>query len=82
MYQTCFVGFLRDVANFAFKQFCTEITPNSLNNLLEIVQTPNVEANKMLFDQEDAEAGEGDQNGDGDAAEEEVEGIEVDEESE
>jgi hypothetical protein len=48
---------LRDVANFAFKQFCTEITVSSLNNLLEIVQTPNIEANKMLFDEE--EEGEG-----------------------
>lgn len=46
-------SFLRDVANFTFKQFCTEVSPASLANLLKIVQTPNVEANQMLFGDED-----------------------------
>ncbi len=54
---------LRDIANFTFKQFCTEISQKALANLIDIVQTPNTEASKMLFDeeeidQEDAEEGE------------------------
>lgn len=46
-------SFLRDVANFTFKQFCSEISPKALVNMIEIVHTPNVDANKMLFDEED-----------------------------
>jgi hypothetical protein len=62
-------SFLREIANFAFKQFCTQLSPASLMNMLEIIQTPNVEANKMLFDQDDLE-------------EEEAEGEEVNGEDE
>lgn len=46
-------SFLRDVANFTFKQFCSQISPKALVNMIEIVHTPNVDANKMLFDEED-----------------------------
>jgi hypothetical protein len=46
-------SFLRDVANFTFKQFCTEVPAASLQNLLKIVQTPNIEANQMLFGEDD-----------------------------
>ncbi|CDW85691.1 dna polymerase v-like [Stylonychia lemnae] len=49
-------SFLREIANFAFKQFCTQITQASLMNMMEIITTPNIEANKMLFDQDDLEA--------------------------
>ena len=53
-------SFLRDVANFTFKQFCTEVPAASLQNLLKIVQTPNIEANQMLFgEDEDTKLKEG-----------------------
>jgi hypothetical protein len=56
-------SFLRDVANFTFKQFCTEVPTETLNNLLKIVLTPNVEAGIMLY-------GENDEDKEGDNAEE------------
>jgi DNA polymerase phi len=46
-------SFLREIANFTFKQLCTEIPTKSLAHMVEIVQTPNVEASKMLFDEEE-----------------------------
>eukprot|EP00347_Sterkiella_histriomuscorum_P004007 403362109 len=55
-------SFLREIANFAFKQFCSQISTASLMNMMQIMQTPNVEANKMLFDEdEEAEGAEGDE---------------------
>jgi predicted Zn-dependent peptidase len=67
---------LRDLANFVFKQFATEISPKALANLLDIVQTPNVEATKMLFDEEEM-----DEEGE-DALEEDDESDDDDEDSE
>ena len=60
-------SFLRDVANFTFKQFCTEVPAETLGNLLKIVVTPNVEAGIMLYGEndEDKEA-EGDEDDDED----------------
>lgn len=46
-------SFLRDVANFTFKQFCTEVPAETLGNLLKIVLTPNVEAGIMLYGEND-----------------------------
>jgi len=34
-------SFLRDIANFVFKQFCHDISMASLNNMIEIISTPN-----------------------------------------
>ena len=51
-------SFLRDIANFVFKQFCTQISTASFQNMMGILATPNVEANKMLDDDEDLEAEE------------------------
>ena len=48
-------SFLRDIANFTFKQFCTQISPKALSNLAGIIQTPNSEANKMLFGEDEIE---------------------------
>lgn len=48
-------SFLRDIANFTFKQFCTLVSPKALVNLVEIVQTPNADATKMLFDEDEIE---------------------------
>lgn len=48
-------SFLRDIANFTFKQFCTQLSAKALANLVTIVQTPNVDATKMLFDEDDIE---------------------------
>jgi DNA polymerase phi len=63
-------SFLRDIANFTFKQFCTEVSPKALANLVQIVQTPNIEATKMLFDEdeleEEVEAEEGDEDSEDD----------------
>jgi len=68
------------VANFTFKQFCTEVPAASLENLLKIVQTPNVEANQMLFGEDDEnkldesgeeESDEDDEDDDEDSDEEE-----------
>jgi DNA polymerase phi len=63
-------SFLRDIANFTFKQFCTQISPKALSNLAKIILTPNSEANKMLFgedeieDLDDEEDGEDEDEGD------------------
>ena len=57
-------SFLRDIANFTFKQFCTEVSSKALANLIDIVQTPNVDANKMLFAEGDDNDEEGVASGD------------------
>jgi hypothetical protein len=40
---------LRDVANFVFKQFCHELPAANLQNVLDIISTPNVDAGQMLI---------------------------------
>jgi len=40
--------FLREIGNFAFQQIAKEITAESLQNLLNIITTPNVQASKMM----------------------------------
>ena len=62
-------SFLRDVANFTFKQFCTEVPADTLANLIKIVITPNVEAGLMLYgenDEDKLEQGEDDDESDDD----------------
>jgi hypothetical protein len=39
---------LRDITNFTFKAFCHEMNDGSLNNIISILNTPNVEASKIL----------------------------------
>ena len=42
-------SFLRDVANYCFKQFCTEsLDDDTLNRLLKIVSTKNQEAGEFM----------------------------------
>lgn len=40
---------LREITNFTFKAFCSEINEGSLTNILSILNTPNSEANKILI---------------------------------
>ena len=49
------------MANFTFKQFCGEISGDSLASLMQIVGTPNVEANNMLVDEGEEEEGNGEE---------------------
>lgn len=44
---------LREITNFTFKAFCHELNQGSLSNILSILNTPNVEANKILVTQEE-----------------------------
>ncbi len=59
-------SFLRDVANFTFKQFCTEVPAETLGNLLKIVLTPNVEAGIMLYGENDEDKKEEGDDGESD----------------
>ena len=57
------------MANFTFKQFCSEVPAETLGNLLKIVLTPNVEAGIMLYgenddDKKDEEGGDDDSDED------------------
>ncbi len=45
-------SFLREMSNYVFKQFCTDLDEQSLGNLLEIVATPNERAADMVEDQD------------------------------
>ena len=71
-------SFLRDIANFTFKQFCTQLSAKALANLVSIVQTPNVEATKMLFDQEDVEEADEEDGEDEDESEDDEDSEESD----
>jgi hypothetical protein len=44
---------LRDITNFTFKAFCSEMNEGSLENILSILNTPNAEANKILITEEE-----------------------------
>jgi hypothetical protein len=39
---------LRDITNFTFKAFCHELNSGSLSNILSILNTPNMQASKIL----------------------------------
>ena len=41
-------SFLREMANYVFKQFCKELDEESLDNLINIVATPNERATEMV----------------------------------
>lgn len=52
-------SFMREMANYVFKQFCEELDEQSLGNLIQIVSTSNEKAAGMLGDdQEDDESEE------------------------
>jgi hypothetical protein len=40
-------SFLREMANYVFKQFCSELDEQSLGNLIEIISTPNNRAGEI-----------------------------------
>ena len=46
-------SFLREMANYVFKQFCRELDQDSLDNLINIVATPNDRATEMFEPVED-----------------------------
>lgn len=48
-------SFLRDMANYVFKQFCGELDEQSLGNLIQIVSTPNERASSMVGGEDDDE---------------------------
>lgn len=54
-------SFLRDMANYVFKQFCSELDEQSLGNLLTIVSTPNERASSMVGGDDDEEDDEEDE---------------------
>ena len=41
-------SFLREMANYVFKQFCKELDEETLDNLINIVATPNERATEMV----------------------------------
>ena len=45
-------SFLREMSNYVFKQFCTDLDAQSLGNLLDIVATPNERAADMVEDKD------------------------------
>lgn len=74
-------SFLREMANYVFKQFCMELDSESLENLISIVATPNAKSGEVFdaeaddsdselgeseYDQEDAEEDEDDEDSDSD----------------
>lgn len=40
-------SFLREMANYVFGQFCEELDPETLSNLIQIVSSPLEDANKV-----------------------------------
>ena len=59
-------SFLREMSNYVFKQFCSELDQQSLGNLIEIVSTPNERAADMVQDEDeemDEESGEFEEDG-------------------
>ena len=52
-------SFLREMANYVFKQFCAELDSDSLANLITIVSTPNDKAIDMVTDAESSDSQEG-----------------------
>ena len=65
-------GTLRDITNFTFKAFCSELNEGSLQNMLSIINTPNAEASKILVTEEEALM-EMDEDDEGEGEEEEDE---------
>ena len=65
-------SFQREMANYVFKQFCRELDEASLENLINIVATPNDRATEMIeavdddessgSDEEEAEQDSGDED--------------------
>ena len=51
-------SFLREMANYVFKQFCAEMDAASLENLISIVATPNERAVDMVADEGDGDSGD------------------------
>ena len=58
---------LREITNFTFKAFCSEINQGSLTNILSILNTPNSEANKILITGEENPLIEMDEEGEDEA---------------
>jgi len=50
-------SFLREMANYVFKQFCSELDESSLDQLLKIIATPNEKVAEMFEEGSDS-AGE------------------------
>jgi len=64
-------SFLREMANYVFKQFCGELDEASLDHLLEIVAKP-VANNDQDMLEEDSESGSDEDDSEGEDAAEEV----------
>jgi hypothetical protein len=48
-------SFLRDMANYVFKQFCSELDESSLDQLLKIISTPNDKVAEMFEERSDSD---------------------------
>jgi len=51
-------SFLREIANYVFKQFCSELDEGSLEQLLKVIATPNEKVAEMFEEGSDSEGGE------------------------
>jgi hypothetical protein len=54
-------SFLREIANYVFKQFCSELDEGSLDQLLKVVSTPNEKVAEMFEQGSDSSEGEGEE---------------------
>jgi len=48
-------SFLRDMANYVFKSFCTELDEETLKQMIKIVSTPNAEAAGDFMEEEESD---------------------------
>ena len=51
-------SFLREIANYVFKQFCGELDGESLDQILKIISTPNEKVAEMFEEGSEAEDGD------------------------
>mmetsp|Transcript_26077 Transcript_26077/g.30094 ORF Transcript_26077/g.30094 Transcript_26077/m.30094 type:complete len:346 (-) Transcript_26077:31-1068(-) len=76
-------GTLREITNFTFKSFCSELNEGSLKNMISIINTPNAEASKILVSEEEhalMELDEEDEEDEGEEEEDEVSEISYEDE--
>jgi len=59
-------SFLRDMANYVFKQYCMELDHDTMGNLITIISTPNERGLEMIEGGIDANS-ESDSSDDSDA---------------
>lgn len=63
-------SFLREIANYVFKQFCSELDEESLDQLLKVISTPNEKVAEMFEEGSDDYGSEGEVEDDAGSEEE------------